>query len=192
MDSFIYIDKSSLSTELCKDIIILFEESDHSNGVVTNGYLPDVKCTRDIDIIHCDEKWETIRCFLISELTKHLKKYKIQMSTDISINISEVFPSIDKCFINALNIQKYEKNIGKFVTHIDDLVDYKNHARRIIVYMWYLNDVLEGGETVFNGKCKVKPEAGKIVMFPSTWTYPHSALIPVSGDKYIITGWFWG
>ena len=118
-------------------------------------------------------------------------RYKIQMSTHISVNMSEVLPSIDKCFINALNIQKYEKNIGKFVTHVDDLVDYDNRTRRIIVYMWYLNDVQEGGETVFSGKCKVKPEAGKIVMFPSTWTYPHSALIPVSNDKYIITGWFW-
>jgi hypothetical protein len=57
--------------------------------------------------------------------------------------------------------------------------------------MWYLNDVEEGGETEFFGNYKIKPETGKFVLFPATWTYPHAALVPRSGDKYIITGWFY-
>ena len=55
--------------------------------------------------------------------------------------------------------------------------------------MWYLNDVEIGGETDFIN-FKIKPTTGKLVIFPSTWTYPHCANIPISNDKYIITGWF--
>ena len=55
--------------------------------------------------------------------------------------------------------------------------------------MLYLNDVDEGGETEFWGTLKVKPEAGKLILFPATWTYPHCANIPISNAKYIITGW---
>ena len=52
-----------------------------------------------------------------------------------------------------------------------------------------MNDIEEGGETYFyNGK--VKPEAGKLILFPATWTYNHKGNMPKSDDKYIITGWF--
>jgi hypothetical protein len=37
----------------------------------------------------------------------------------------------------------------------------------------------------------VKPEAGKLLFFPATWTYPHRGMMPISNDKYIITGWIY-
>ena len=61
---------------------------------------------------------------------------------------------------------------------------------RIVTFLFYLNDVEEGGETFFyNGK--VKPEAGKLILFPATWTYNHKGNMPISNDKYIVTGWFY-
>lgn len=59
---------------------------------------------------------------------------------------------------------------------------------RFLSFIWYLNDVEIGGETEFlNGK--VTPSTGKIVLFPATWTYLHKGCMPISNDKYIITGW---
>ena len=49
----------------------------------------------------------------------------------------------------------------------------------------------EGGETQFWDNYKVKPQKGKLVLFPASWTYPHSGLMPISHDKYIITGWIY-
>ena len=56
--------------------------------------------------------------------------------------------------------------------------------------MYYLNDVEEGGRTVFpftgNG---IKCEEGKHLSFPCYWPYVHYAETPKSDDKYIITTW---
>ena len=61
----------------------------------------------------------------------------------------------------------------------------------MFTYLWYLNTVIEGGETVFWDSYKIKPEAGKIVLFPACWTFPHTGKMPISNDKYIITGWIY-
>ena len=62
---------------------------------------------------------------------------------------------------------------------------------RHLTFLWYLNDVEEGGETEFWGQYGIKPEAGKLILFPASWTFPHKANVPISSDKYIITGWLW-
>jgi hypothetical protein len=59
---------------------------------------------------------------------------------------------------------------------------------RLLTFIWYLNDVTDGGETEFiNGK--IKPKTGKLLIFPSSWNYYHKGNMPLSNDKYIITGW---
>jgi hypothetical protein len=88
-------------------------------------------------------------------------------------------------------IQKYEKGCGKYVYHHDGRVDVEKKGNRVITYLWYLNDVTEGGETEFFGNFKIKPEKGKILLFPANWSFPHRGKQPISSHKYIITGWFY-
>jgi hypothetical protein len=38
-------------------------------------------------------------------------------------------------------------------------------------------------------KESIKPKSGKLLIFPACWTYPHRGTMPISDDKYIITGW---
>lgn len=73
----------------------------------------------------------------------------------------------------------------RFQLHFDSI----NHvANRYMVVLWYLNDVAEGGETVFPAlELAVQPRAGRLLMFPPFWMYPHEARPPVGGDKYIIS-----
>lgn len=62
---------------------------------------------------------------------------------------------------------------------------------RVMNYMLYLNDVEEGGETEFLYQgVRLKPEAGKLVIFPTSYVYPHRGNPIYSGEKYIITGWY--
>ena len=61
----------------------------------------------------------------------------------------------------------------------------------VITYIFYLNDVEEGGETEIRRKCKIKSKAGKLLLFPSCWTFPHRGVMPISDNKYIITGWLY-
>jgi prolyl 4-hydroxylase len=73
----------------------------------------------------------------------------------------------------------------RFQLHFD-AINYV--ANRYLVMLWYLNDVAVGGETDFpHLKLTIRPEAGRLLMFPPYWMYQHQGLPPVSGDKYILS-----
>jgi hypothetical protein len=63
-------------------------------------------------------------------------------------------------------------------------------SRRLGVYVLYLNDIEEGGETEFLYlNQRVKPKKGRLLIFPSGYVFTHRGNPPLSGEKYIMTGW---
>ena len=100
-----------------------------------------------------------------------------------------------KTFYPLLQIQKYDQNSGHFNTwHIEQ--EDKGTSDRVFVFILYLNDVDEGGETGFLFKeegekdyFKVKPKAGRLIIHPAAWPFIHKGLKPKSSDKYILTTW---
>ena len=64
-------------------------------------------------------------------------------------------------------------------------------SQRQLVAVWYLNDVDgPGGETEFSYQnIKIKPEAGKLCLFPPFWTHEHRGVTLEKGVKYIATTW---
>jgi len=72
-------------------------------------------------------------------------------------------------------------------------VDGGSHSfsERMLVAIWYLNDVAgPGGETEFrHQKIKVKPKAGRVLVFPPFWTHEHRGVTLQRGCKYIATTW---
>ena len=61
----------------------------------------------------------------------------------------------------------------------------------MVAWMVYLNDVEEGGETEFlYQSLRIKPKANMAVLWPGSFTHIHRGNPPLSGDKYILTGWF--
>lgn len=62
---------------------------------------------------------------------------------------------------------------------------------RQLVALWYMNTVEgPGGETEFAlQEASVKPEEGKLVLFPPFWTHIHRAVTMDKGAKYIATTW---
>ena len=62
-------------------------------------------------------------------------------------------------------------------------------ASRTLVWSVYFNDVKEGGETEFlYQKQKIKSKAGRILIFPGSFTHLHRGNPPYE-PKYIATGW---
>jgi hypothetical protein len=63
-------------------------------------------------------------------------------------------------------------------------------ANRILAWTLYLNDVEEGGETEFlYQSLRFKPKTGTFILFPAYFTHTHRGNPPLSGEKYIATGW---
>jgi len=113
------------------------------------------------------------------EVLKSAKKYKekYHIQNVLKLTIKEGF-----------NIQHYAPNEGFFNWHCERNC-YQSH-QRALVFMTYLNDVNDGGETEFlHQQVKVKPIKGKTVIWPTDFTHMHRGITSKSEHKYIATGW---
>ena len=89
----------------------------------------------------------------------------------------------------SLKIQKTLPTEGYHVWHVEHNQGFENEPRAF-VFSIYLNDVEDGGETEFlNFSRRVKPKAGRIVIWPAGFPYVHRGNPPLSGEKYILTSW---
>jgi len=90
--------------------------------------------------------------------------------------------------IYTYKVQKTEPAGGYHLWHFEN--ESPEYSRRIGVYILYLNDVEEGGETEFLYLSKrIKPKKGTLVIFPPNYPWAHRGNPPLSGSKYIMTGW---
>ena len=65
-----------------------------------------------------------------------------------------------------------------------------NLLTRFGAYTIYLNNVKDGGETEFLFQSlRLPPNEGTLCIFPSSYTHLHRGNPPLSGEKYIMTGW---
>ena len=105
--------------------------------------------------------------------------------TIIKMKIDSIKQWPEKFGFEQIRFKKYEDN-GKdeFRQHVD-VTDY-NSARRFLVIFLYLNDN-DGGETPFaDYDIRVKPQAGKALLFPPLWTYQHTGEKPKNNPKYFV------
>ena len=90
--------------------------------------------------------------------------------------------------IYTIKVQKTVPGGGYHVWHTEDNTSL--HRDRLLVFILYLNDVKEGGETEFLYLHKrVKPKTGRLLIWPAGFTHTHRGNPPLKGSKYIITGW---
>ncbi len=95
---------------------------------------------------------------------------------------------LKRVHIGPFNIQKYDAG-GHFVKLHSERTSIDT-VHRILVWMTYLNDVPEGGETEFPFfDLKVIPEKRETIIWPAEWTHAHRGGVVTVGPKYVITGW---
>ena len=110
-----------------------------------------------------------------------LKHYKSTYERDCGIE-----PALpDPLDLAPFIIKRYQPGGDSFQPHYDSLGPV---ASRYMVFLWYLNDVDNGGETAFiDLDTAVSPKSGRLLIFPPYWMYRHAGLHPVSGPKYILS-----
>lgn len=186
-DGFIAHFDNALTSEECKNIIAYFEEMKKYNLVFDRQTLSD-------GIAH-HKKDET--CFLFDPDTFYLDKTHPVLQTitdklwtcykDYAAKYSILMESA-KHGISSMRVQKTESGGGYHDWHYES--NGRFHGHRVLAFMLYLNTVNEGGETEFlYQKTRLNAVEGRFVIWPATFTHTHRGNPPLSGNKYIVTGW---
>lgn len=166
-------------TGLCDLIIGWFEKYGvKRSGVVGSGYV-DKEMKDSTDCLFDGPLTEEYGCHLAKCIDEYRKKYE---SCDQVVGPWSIFPFV--------NIQKYDPGGYYKVFHCERDAGFGKVSQRHLVFMTYLNDIADGGETEFlYQNAKVKPVKGKTLIWPVDWTHTHRGLVSNTETKYIVTGW---
>jgi hypothetical protein len=179
-NTFIFEKKNALPLDVCNEMIRRFEasEDEQYEGYIGQTVDKDRSIKRSTDLVTSGkENWQELDRELFSSLSS------------IIAELRETFPFFKGPF-KDMGYAIQRTNPGEFYHwHIDGGSHEFSH--RQLVAVWYLNDVEgPGGETEFSyQQVKIKPEAGKVALFPPFWTHEHRGVTLEKGVKYIATTW---
>lgn len=178
--SFIYEYRGALSMKDCDKMIKMFEEhaEEQTQGRVGWGaYQPNLKKSTDL-YLRGQEHWAWADKLLHDSLVE-----AVQM-------LSEHYPIFQEDRLEDYGYQLQRTEPGQYYHWHKDL---NQHSRkRVLVAIWYLNTMPEsaGGETEFlRQDVKIRPESGKLLLFPPYWTHVHRGCEVREGVKYVATTW---
>jgi predicted 2-oxoglutarate/Fe(II)-dependent dioxygenase YbiX len=178
--SFIFERLNALPDSFCDEVIRRFEAQPEYQraGVIgqTGQHNDGIKKTTDL-VASDKPDWKDIDQMFFRCMAAALREFR------------ETFPYFKGPFKDlGYQVQRYRE--GEYYHwHIDG--GSHQFSQRQLVALWYLNDVPgPGGETEFLYQdVKVRPERGKLVLFPPFWTHEHRAVRLERGVKYIATTW---
>ena len=75
--------------------------------------------------------------------------------------------------------------------HIHSMFDGERKGIPTLSILGSLNDDYEGGDLLFWGGEKIELKAGQIMLFPSTFMYPHTVTTVTKGTRYSYVSWAW-
>ena len=172
MNNHIQIYKNVIEPKYCDELIQKFERETWQQEKVDHA-------AADMTQVNFNESnWHDD----VNKLTDISLEYIMKYKKDCDLHD---FQWPNEYAFEDFRMKRYLPNDkDEFKEHVD-VGDYDS-ARRFLVFFLYLNDN-EGGETSFSEyDIKVQPKAGRLLMFPPTWTYLHTGHKPIKTPKYII------
>ena len=175
LNEFISVYDNALDPGICDTLISFFENNVDAQERCDYDGRPNFQ---QLNLSNLSSKINDIHNQVINQLFEYGEKYHQFIGND-------VFP--EEFLIENVRIKRYNPGgIDRFDTH----VDVRDHVscRRFLAFLWYLNDVEIGGDTVFKDLV-IKPQKGKLIVFPPLWLFPHRGESPISGTKYIMSSY---
>tara|TARA_R110000787_G_C13395070_1_gene442973 strand:+ start:992 stop:1606 length:615 start_codon:yes stop_codon:yes gene_type:complete len=193
-DYSIYISSHKFPDEMCDLAINIFKNINKTNPsrIDNDTTAPKIALARKDKQLFLDEQNRANNFSIDNEVCNE----DISESVNSALNIAlteyvEIFESLLLCNLRSTRqkLQKTSVGEGYHIWHFEQ-TDYSS-SDRVLAWTIYLNDVEEGGETEFLYQSKrIKAKKGDICIFPAQFNYAHRGNPPLSGDKYIITGWY--
>ena len=179
-NSFIFEKHNALSASLCEQMIHCFEEraDEQFIGRIGQVAVQDSAVKRSTDLlISGKQHWQDIDRALFQSLAQAMREFRV------------TFPYFSGRFKDMGYGMQRTRNDEYYHWHIDG--GSHDFSNRQLVAIWYLNDVPgPGGETEFLvQQVRIKPEQGKLLLFPPFWTHEHRGVVLQKGVKYIATTW---
>lgn len=188
IDNFVGIYDNYFSNEFCDNLIKYYKWAKENNRSFDRPE-PE-KFKKDNSVCMNPSTIEEIE-FDHVNLSNYLKEFNTVFWEECYFEYLNTFSTLrdyDDHTIYTYKIQKTLPGGGYHIWHCED--GSKMFSRRIGVYILYLTDIDDGGETEFLYLSKrVKPKKGRLVIFPSNYPWTHRGNPPLSGEKYIMTGW---
>lgn len=192
-DNFVGVFKNAFSKDFCNDAIELFELA-KKNGYVADrnneGVSEHLKADNALHAFsHLEmQDSEVLNAEVIDP--QYINFFKVFWE-DVYPKYSEKYSILKTAQDHRIWFNKIQKTLpseGYHVWHYEN--GNRSYCTRILTYILYLNDVDEGGETeLLYQSMRFKPEAGTLLLFPAGFTHTHRGNPPLSGEKYIMTGW---
>lgn len=190
LKDYIIVHENILPEEFCKKAIKLYHEIPENDPLKIHRTDKDNWMNfTEVNMLDHDTYF---KCGITHEMMGYMKLMNHQYFGTVCQNI-EQRTECNERFIDyeAPRIKRYEPGEGLFNWHIDN-IDLAS-CRRVLVMFWYLNDVEEGGETIFDlgdgEELAVKPKQGQVVCFPPFFMFVHKGATPISGPKYVISSY---
>tara|TARA_Y100001938_G_C7997970_1_gene383124 strand:+ start:283 stop:1002 length:720 start_codon:yes stop_codon:yes gene_type:complete len=192
ISDFIYTKRNVLDRDFCLNLIEEYESDNRKEEVRIGKFLkydPLVHDAKQLNIslpnhISDYQKYDDLLCKVLGE---NINEYQQKLAnTHKGTGLNPLDEYVDDGYL----IKSYEPG-GFYTWHNDYNIDPIKGAR-VLTYIFYLNDIKSGGETEFIDGTRIKPQTGKLILFPAVWPFSHRALPVKNRNKYIVTGWVYG
>lgn len=92
-----------------------------------------------------------------------------------------------------IRYNRYSKGeeMRNHIDHINSIFDGTVKGVPTLTILGSLNDNYQGGELIFFNDVEIKMPPGSIVIFPSTFMYPHMVKPVKKGTRYSFVSWVW-
>lgn len=175
---------NAVAPETCAKIIDCFERDPERrpSAVIAGSHIQahENRSGTQLALTRKNPEWEGLFMAVVPALRATMEKYIAKHK-----GLSELV-ECEGLDCTLPMIERVDPGQG-FTWHYDNTATGLN---RVVAGLLYLKTIKDGGETEFWGGHKVRPEAGKIALFPPYWTHLHRGVTPAREPKYVLS-YFW-
>ena len=174
---------------------------DLKHFVKVYNVVPKEICDNVIQQYDADEEWKTHNWY--NNVADEKKaQHSIELDVLYNKNLSSLVPFLQNALIkyydelgltnlvsNHSNIRLNKYKTGTVMSeHFDLIRRNKTDGIPVLTFLGALNDNYEGGQFLLN-KEVIPLRQGDIMVFPSTFLYPHSVSEVTKGTRYSYVAW---